>query len=499
MFERLSERLSNVLHSMGKKGQLTKENIHAGLHEVRLALLEADVNFTVVKNFIEHVKEQLVGQTVEKNLTPAQHVIKIFHGELVRLLGGQSRTLALKDVHPATIMMVGLQGSGKTTSTGKLALLLQQQGMHPYLVPVDIYRPAAIEQLQTLAQQFDLPCFSSTVEMKPIDIISAACIEAKEKQCDVLLLDTAGRLHIDEPLMQELMEIKSVVCPQEILFVADAMTGQDVVAVAEEFNKQLLLTGAILTKMDGDARGGAALSICSVTGIPIKYVGSGEKLSDFEAFHPERVAGRILGMGDMLTLIEKAQSTFDDGDVEALTEKIQRATFNFEDFLQQMRRMKQLGSLQSVMKLIPGFGSVVSKLGGMTLPEQEVVRTEAIIKSMTTKERRNPGILNNSRKQRIAKGAGVTLSQVNQMIQQFDRMCQMMQRVVKNNHPGSPMNGQGIPDIAGSFGPGGLGFGSLPGIPGFFNKGVSVTPHSRSVSATKKKKDRKKHKNKKKR
>lgn len=503
MFESLSERLSSVLHAIGKQGQLTEDNIRDGLREVRLALLEADVNFNVVKNFIEHVKEKVVGQAIEKHLTPAQQFIKVFHEELVSLLGGKSTELNVTGTSLNTMMIVGLQGSGKTTSTGKLAFLLQQQGGRPYLVPVDIYRPAAIEQLQTLAKQLNIPCFASTVSMKPLDIINDALHEAKEKGYTVVLLDTAGRLHIDEPLMQELTDIKAVVHPQEILFVADAMTGQDVVTVAEEFNKRLSLTGAILTKLDGDARGGAALSICSATGVPVKYVGTGEKLTDFEAFHPDRIAGRILGMGDMLTLIEKAQSTFEEDELKAITEKIQKATFNFEDFFHQIRRMKQLGSLSSLMKLIPGFGPAVSKFR-VALPEDEFSHTEAIINSMTIKERRNPELLNVSRRQRVARGAGVTLNKVNQIIQKFDQMKQMMQRVVtdaslgKNSESGKS-SGIGLGSF---FGEGGIGFGALPGIPGLFARpDLRTVPiggiNSSGKSATKKKKERKKSKNKK--
>ena len=338
------------------------------------------------------------------------------HDELVTLLGGETTELNLRGAQPGVIMMVGLQGSGKTTSAGKLANLLRKQKMRPYLVPVDVYRPAAIDQLRTLARQLDIPCFASSADMKPVDIVRAALEDAKEKQCTVVILDTAGRLHIDAPLMQELVDIKSAVQPQEILFVADAMTGQDAVTVAEAFNKDLALTGVVLTKMDGDARGGAALSIKSVTGASVKYVGVGEKLSDLEVFHPERVAGRILGMGDMLTLIEKAQSSFEAEEAEAMAKKLQKATFDFEDFRTQMRRMKKIGSLENILKLIPGLGGLTSKLGDLKAPEQEMARTEAVINSMTMKERRNPDLINGSRRQRIAAGSGTTVAQVNQVL-----------------------------------------------------------------------------------
>ena len=318
MFESLSDRLSGVFRSFGGRGQLTEENVQAGLREVRLALLEADVNFKVVKDFVESVREKCLGQETLKGVSPAQQVVKIVHDELVSLLGGETTGLNLQGREPAVIMLVGLQGSGKTTSAGKIANLLRRQKMRPYLVPADVYRPAAIDQLTVLAKQLDMPCFPSTTEMKPVDIATAALVQAREEQATVLLLDTAGRLHVDEPLMEELSAIKAAVQPQEILFVADAMTGQDAVTVAEAFNERLGLTGVVLTKMDGDARGGAALSIRSVTGAPVKFVGVGEKLSEMEVFHPDRIAGRILGMGDVLTLVEKAQSTIDAEEAEAL-------------------------------------------------------------------------------------------------------------------------------------------------------------------------------------
>ena len=370
MFESLSDRLSSAFRSLSGRAQLTEENIRDGLREVRLALLEADVNFKVVKEFVERVRERVLGQEVEKSLTPTQQLVKAVHDELVTLLGGETTELNLRGAQPGVIMMVGLQGSGKTTSAGKLANLLRKQKMRPYLVPVDVYRPAAIDQLRTLARQLDIPCFASSADMKPVDIVRAALEDAKEKQCTVVILDTAGRLHIDAPLMQELVDIKSAVQPQEILFVADAMTGQDAVTVAEAFNKDLALTGVVLTKMDGDARGGAALSIKSVTGASVKYVGVGEKLSDLEVFHPERVAGRILGMGDMLTLIEKAQSSFEAEEAEAMAKKLQKATFDFEDFRTQMRRMKKIGSLENILKLIPGLGGLTSKLGDLKARHQ---------------------------------------------------------------------------------------------------------------------------------
>ena len=512
MFESLSERLSGAFRALGGRTQLTEENIREGLREVRLALLEADVNFKVVKDFVERVRERVLGQAVEKSLTPSQQLIKAVHDELVGLLGGDSASLDLRGDAQSeglgVIMLVGLQGSGKTTSAGKLANLLRRQKMRPYLVPVDVYRPAAIDQLRTLARQLDIPCFNSSPDMKPVDIVAAAREEAKAQQCTVLILDTAGRLHVDAPLMQELVDIKNVVHPQEILFVADAMTGQDAVTVAEAFNKDLGLTGVVLTKMDGDARGGAALSIKSVTGASVKFVGTGEKLSDLEVFHPDRVAGRILGMGDMLTLIEKAQSSFEAEEAEAMARKMRKAQFDFEDFRTQMRRMKQIGSFESILKLIPGLGGLASKLGDMKAPEQEMKRTEAIINSMTMKERRNPDLLNGSRRLRIAKGAGTTVQQVNQILRQFEQMRKMMQQVMGASKGGgkaprmpSLPKGMGAGGLGGMPGLGGLpgmgmggmggmpGMGGFPGLPGGVGSGRSATK--------KKKNERVKRKNKK--
>ena len=497
MFESLSDRLSGAFRALGGRTRLTEENIRDGLREVRLALLEADVNFKVVKLFVDRVRERTLGQAVEKSLTPSQQLVKAVHDELVQLLGGETASLdprggASSDGLGA-IMLVGLQGSGKTTSAGKLANLLRRQKMRPYLVPADVYRPAAIEQLRTLAKQLDIPCFASSPDMKPVDIVAAAREDARARQCTTLILDTAGRLHIDETLMQELADLKNAVHPGEILFVADAMTGQDAVTVAEAFNKELDLTGVVLTKMDGDARGGAALSIKSVTGTPIKYVGTGEKLSDLEVFHPERVAGRILGMGDVMSLIEKAQSSFEAEEAEAMADKLRKATFNFEDFRTQMRRMKQIGSLESILKLIPGLGGLTAKLGDMKVPEQEMARTEAIINSMTLKERRNPDILNASRRQRIAKGAGVSVQQVNQTLRQFEQMRKMMRQVMGGGKgakaPALPKLPGGLGGLGGFPGMGG-GLGGLPGLPGGVGSGRSATKKKKNERAKRKGKKR---------
>lgn len=438
MFESLSERLSGVFRSFGGKGQLTEENIEAGLREVRLALLEADVNFKVVREFTERVKQASLGQKTLKGVSPAQQVVKIVNDELVRVLGGDAEPFDLGSTRPAIILMAGLQGSGKTTSAAKIANFLRKRKEKPYLVPADVYRPAAIEQLKTLAAQLGLPCFPSTMDMNPVRIARDAVQVAAKENASVIIIDTAGRLHIDDALMRELEEIKQAVNPREILFVADAMTGQDAVNVAEKFNERLGISGVVLTKMDGDARGGAALSIRSVTGAPVRFVGTGEKLSEIELFHPDRIAGRILGMGDVLTLVEKAQAEFDADEMAALERKMRKAKFDLEDFRTQMRRIKKLGSFESILKMIPGLGNISEKLAqaGANLPEKELARTEAIINSMTMAERRNSDLLNASRRQRIARGSGTTVAQVNQLVRQFEQMRKMMQGMLTGKMPG---------------------------------------------------------------
>ena len=507
MFDNLTDRLSDVFRKLGGRAQLTEANIQDALREVRLALLEADVNFKVVKEFTDRVREAALGVEVMKGVTPAQQVVKVVHDELVALLGGDDTDLSLQGQTPAVILMAGLQGSGKTTSSGKLALLLRKRKMKPYLVPADVYRPAAIEQLRTLARQLDIPCFESRPDMKPVDIVRSALADAKERQCTVVILDTAGRLHVDEALMDELSAIKAEAKPQEILFVADAMTGQDAVTVAEAFNERLGITGVVLTKMDGDARGGAALSIKSVTGAPVKFVGMGEKLSEMEVFHPDRVAGRILGMGDVLTLLEKAQDDINTEEAAALARKMQKAKFDLEDFRTQMRRMRKIGSFETILKHIPGMGGLANQLAELGDHEKELNRTEAIINSMTMKERRNPDLINGSRRARIAKGSGTTVQQVNQLLKQFDQMRKMMQSVMQ---PGKRM--PRMPQLPGGMGRlGGLG-GGLPGLPGL--SGLGGLPGmgaglpgmgggfpgmpGNGKSATKKKRDKNKRKNKKK-
>ncbi|MDR1124502.1 MAG: signal recognition particle protein [Deltaproteobacteria bacterium] len=500
MFDNLSDRLNGIFRKLSGRAQLDEKNIQDGLREVRLALLEADVNFKVVKDFTERVRERCLGQDVSRALTPTQQLIRVVNEELTAILGGETAGLNLYGKHPYVIMLVGLQGSGKTTSAAKLANWLKGENRKPYLAPADVYRPAAIDQLTALAKQLNLPCYPSATGMNPVDIAEKAVAAARAADCDVVLVDTAGRLHIDETLMRELVAIKERVSPVEILFVADAMTGQEAVNVAEAFNNALDITGVVLTKMDGDARGGAALSIKSVTGKSVKFVGLGEKISELELFHPDRIAGRILGMGDMLTLIEKAQGSIEEEEAEELARKMQKAEFDLEDFRVSMRRLKKLGSLEGILKMIPGLGGLGQKLGAGALPEKEMTRTEAIINSMTREERHKPKIIGSSRKQRIAKGSGSTVAQVNQLIKQFEGMRGMMQQMTGGKKkvkglPGLPAGARGMGGLGGRMpglgGPGGMGgMGGLPEAPAGFGGELSK-------SALKKKKEkRKKERNK---
>ena len=480
MFDSLSERLESVFKKFKGQGRLDEKNIQDGLREVRLALLEADVNYKVVKDFVAKVQERALGQEVMSSLTPGQQVIKIVHEEMVSLLGDEHASLDLKGSTPAVIMLVGLQGSGKTTTAAKLASYLKQQNKTPFLVPADVYRPAAIDQLQKLANDLQVPAYESSSEMNPVDICDSAIKQAREQDFDVLILDTAGRLHVDEALMQELSRIKTVCSPQEILLVADSMTGQDAVNVAEKFNQELDTSGVILTKLEGDARGGAALSIRSITGKPIKFVGVGEKIEDMEAFHPDRVASRILGMGDVLTLIEKAQQEFDEQESASLEQKMQKAEFDLEDFRNQMRKIRKLGSIESLLKMVPGMGKVKEQLKDVQMPEKELSKVEAAINSMTFKERHNPSIINNSRKERIARGSGTTVSDVNHLLKNFGQMQKMMKKMSQSgSNPAS-----GIPGMEG-----------MTGIPGMETgmQGMD-TGGGKMGGATKKKKDRKKKK-----
>lgn len=471
MFESLSDRLEAVFKKLRGQGRLDESNIQEGLREVRMALLEADVNFKVVKEFIARVKERALGQEVLSSLTPGQQVVKIVHEELIIILGGESCSLELTGKPPYVIMMAGLQGSGKTTSAAKIALFLRRQKYTPYLVPADVYRPAAIDQLQKLGAELGIPVYPSTVDMNPVDICVDAVRDANLKGCSVILLDTAGRLHIDEPLMQELVGIKEKCHPREILFVADAMTGQDAVTVAEKFNEILDITGVVLTKMDGDARGGAALSIKSITGKPLKFVGTGERLNELEVFHPDRIASRILGMGDVLTLIEKAQSTIDAKEAAALEKKFKKAEFDLEDFRTQMRRVKKMGSLEGILKLIPGMGQMRKQLADVQMPDKELARVEAMISSMTMAERRDPQIINPRRKQRIASGSGTTVTEINQLLRNFEQMRKMMKKMATGKMPPLPQGGQ------------------VPGMPA-----VSSTPKRSAAEAAKLKERRKKAK-----
>ncbi|TVQ95658.1 MAG: signal recognition particle protein [Desulfovibrionales bacterium] len=482
MFDSLADRLQSVFKKIRGHGRLDEKSIQEGLREVRLALLEADVNFKVVKDFVDRVRERAMGQDVLSSLTPGQQVVKIVHDEMIELLGGEHLGLQLQGKPPAVIMLVGLQGSGKTTTASKLALHLRRMKRTPYLVPADVYRPAAIDQLHKLASQLDVPAFPSTPEMRPVDICLQARDEAVRQGLDVVLVDTAGRLHIDAPLMDELAAIKQAVSPQEILFVADAMTGQDAVNVAVSFDERLDLTGVVLTKMEGDARGGAALSIKSVTGKPIKFVGMGEKASDLEVFHPDRVASRILGMGDILSLIEKAQGSIDQQEAEALQQKMQKAEFNLEDFRTQMRRLRKLGSLEGMLKLIPGMGDLRKQMGEMKMPEKEMGRMEAIINSMTPMERKNPKLMNAGRKLRVAKGSGVKVQDVNALLKNFEQMQKMMKKMTAGGGPGAMKMPTG--------GLGGLKMPTGPGTPGL----PAGMPATATRSMTKKKKERRKKK-----
>ncbi|WP_421899139.1 signal recognition particle protein [Maridesulfovibrio sp.] len=503
MFDSLSDRLSEAFKNFKGQGRLDEKNIQTGLREVRLALLEADVNYKVVKDFVEKVKERALGQEVQKSLSPGQQVIKVVNDELTELLGGEQEGLQLTKGKLSKIMMVGLQGSGKTTSSAKIALYLRRKKFKPYLVPADVYRPAAIDQLHVLAKQLDMPAYPSTTEMNPVDICRDAMVKAEEAGCDVLLFDTAGRLHIDEPLMEELSSIKEECSPDEILFVADAMTGQDAVNVASTFDDKLDVTGVVLTKMDGDARGGAALSIKSVTGKSVKFVGVGEKLSELELFYPDRAASRILGMGDVLSLIEKAQSVMDEGEAEKLTEKFRKAEFDLEDFRTQMRRMKKIGSMGSIMKMIPGLGGLTKQLGDMEIPDKELNRIEAIISSMTMQERRQPKLINPSRRQRIAKGSGVKLEEVNQMLKNFEQMSKMMKKMMggkggKGKMPKMP-NLPGMPGLGGGAGmPGMPGMEGLEGMEGMGGMPQPSKAKSKKTLQARKKKKLKKQARKKK-
>jgi len=434
MLDTLSDKLSGVVRNLSGQGKIRESNIQDALKDVRNSLLEADVNFKVVKELVERVKQKALGAEVWKSLTPGQQFIQIFYDELKDLMGGEAADLDLKAAPPIPILMVGLQGSGKTTTTGKLGKLLKSRGRRVLLVPADVYRPAAIDQLRTLGNQLEIDVYPSTTSMNPVDIARIAVEHAGKLNYDIVLIDTAGRLAIDDEMMAEVENIKTAVKPREILLVADAMTGQDAVNTATKFDQRLGLTGVVLTKLDGDARGGAALSIKAVTGKPIKFVGVGEKLDGLEVFHPDRMAQRILGMGDMLTLIEKAQDSMGPVDEKKAAEqvrKLKNAEFTLEDFLEQMKAMKKLGSLESVMGMLPGMGAVKSAMKDFGAAEDQLKKFEAIIHSMTPRERRSHSLLNGSRRKRIAAGSGTTVQDVNALIKQFDGAQQVMKKLSK--------------------------------------------------------------------
>lgn len=456
MFESLTDKLQSIFDKLATKGKLSEADVNAAMREVRLALLEADVNYKVVKEFVERVKARAVGAEVMQSLTPAQQVVKIVHEELIELLG-KPAPLNTSGPPPHVIMLVGLQGAGKTTMAAKLALRLKKNGQRPLLVAADIYRPAAIKQLEVLGAQIDVPVYSAGVQTPASTIAKDALKLAREKAYNVVIIDTAGRLQIDEALMQELEQVRLVTRPADILLVVDAMTGQEAVNVAEGFNARVPLTGLIMTKIDGDARGGAALSVRQVTGVPIKFLGTGEKLPDLEPFDPERLAGRILGMGDVLTLIERAQETINAETAAAMEKRLVEGQFDFEDFLEQLKQVKRLGPLTDILAMIPGMNRFAKEIDPM-MAQDSLKKTEAIINSMTLQERRNPDILNASRRRRIAAGSGTTVQDVNMLVKQFREMQKMMKQLglMGGGKKNKGKKGRGLPGQRGGFFPPGL-------------------------------------------
>ena len=449
-FEGLTEKLTNAFKKLRGKGRLTESDVKEAMREIRMALLEADVSYKVVKDFVARVSERAVGSDVLESLTPAQMIVKIVNEELTALMGGEEAKLNLSSKSPTIVMMVGLQGAGKTTNSAKLAGLMKKQGKRPLLVACDVYRPAAIEQLEVVGKQLDIPVFQMG-QISPVDIAKASIEHAKKHGNDLVFLDTAGRLHIDAALMEELQNIKNTVSPDEILLVVDAMIGQDAVNAAKAFDEALDITGVMLTKLDGDARGGAALSIKTVTGKPIKFVGTGEKLDQVEPFHPDRMASRILGMGDVLSLIEKAQENFDLQKAKELEQKLRKNKFTLADYYEQISQLKNMGSITEIAGMLPGVDP--KALEGANVDERAMLRTEAIILSMTLEEREEPSILNNSRKKRIAAGAGVQVVDVNRLLKQFDMMLQMtkqmndprLRKLAKKGRLGGLGMGKGLP------------------------------------------------------
>jgi signal recognition particle subunit SRP54 len=434
MFENLTDRLQDIFGKMGRKGKLTEQDVDEVMREVKLAMLEADVNFKVVKDFIKRLKERAIGAEVLQSLSPAQHVVKIVNEELIAMLGEPGK-LDYGSRSPAVLMLVGLQGSGKTTTAAKLGLYLRKQGLHPLLVAADVYRPAAVDQLITLGKNLNLPVYHEPPGSNPVAICENAVRHARQNGHSVLILDTAGRLHINDEMMDEVAAIRMRVDPTEVILIADAMTGQDAVRVAEEFNARVPLSGLILTKVDGDARGGAALSIRSVTGIPLKFLSVGEKPDQLEPFYPDRLASRILGMGDMLSLIERAEATFDQKQGEALERKLRAGGFDLEDFLQQLQQIKKMGPLSQILEMIPGMRNLTRNADMPQVDDAQIKRIEAIISSMTIAERRNPAILDASRRRRIAKGSGTTVQEINALLNQFKQMQKMMKQLSAGRMP----------------------------------------------------------------
>ena len=456
MFDALSNRLQAVFTSLRRAGRLTPEGVETALKEIRLALLEADVNVKVVKAFIDRVRDRALDEEVLKSLSPDQHVIKAVRDELLALFGDTKGGLVPGNRSPRVVLMLGLQGSGKTTTSGKLGTWLAKQGKHPLLVSTDVRRPAAIAQLAVLGEKARLPVFDPAGDLDPVSRAAGALAEAKSKGFDTLIVDTAGRLHIDDELMQELAAIKSAVSPSDLLYVADSMTGQDAVRSAGEFHGQIGVTGVVLTKLDGDARGGAALSVVSVVGVPIAFVGSGERLEDLELFHPDRIVSRLLGMGDVLSLIEKAEQVIDRGDAEDLEAKLRTNTFTLEDFAKQLKMVKRLGPLESILGMLPGMGQL--KDAAASKPdEKQLGRVEAIISSMTPKERRNHTLINGSRRKRIATGSGTSVEEVNRLLKQFLEMQRVIRMMGQGGLPAMATGGMRMPQMAGG------GAGAFPG------------------------------------
>ena len=426
MFQNLTEKLSNAFKKFKNKGKLTEADVKEGMREVKLALLEADVNFKVVKDFIKSVTERAVGSAVLESLLPAQQIVKIVNEELIKLMGSEAAKLTINPKPPTVIMMVGLQGAGKTTHTGKIARMYKEKGKRPLLIACDVYRPAAVDQLKIVGESIGVPVFSMGTKISPVEIAKAGLEHAKKNGHDMVFIDTAGRLHIDEELMGELVKIKEATEPSEILLTVDAMTGQDAVNVAQSFNELLDITGVVLTKMDGDTRGGAALSVKYITGKPIKFIGTGEKMDAIDVFHPERMASRILGMGDILSLIEKAEAAYDEKQAKDLEKKFREQTFTLDDFLMQMRQLKKMGNLNHLLSMLPGMNS--GALKDAQIDEKQMAKTEAMILSMTQKERVHPEIINGSRRKRIANGSGTTVEDLNKLLKQFEQMKKMMKQ-----------------------------------------------------------------------